>query len=1041
MAFPFLLRYLACLWISVLLVEANLPYNPAQAFRSTRDDDPLAYVFLQSPSSSRFQLLTLNISATLDVSNIPYKIVSLSLPFLEDDDRAAFTPFMDDGGNISVYAGTCAPQGTTGKLWRLAKEELHGEERSWDETTVETDRSETGNLWQGANFLASGISFSTEVDAASETKKYVFGGMCPFPMSVQSDEAWISSANYSNTMLSLIPAPSLDASPSLLPSSSSNLNYTLLATASRDSPVAEAGYSITALQPSFFNNSGKITGKHQNFVLIGGHTKSAFVNMSQAALFSLPEEGWTFLPIETPSLLRTESGLMTPQSPTSIDSRSGHTAALTSDGKRIVVLGGWVGDINTLAQPQLLYLELGKEYGGTGSWKWTVPKPSGNGLQDGSGIYGHGAMMLPGDVLMVMGGYSIPKFENGRVKRSSQTRSENTYFLNVTTNTWISTYTNPVMYSHVRGDTEAQKPSGLSSSSKKAALGSGLALGIAAIIGAILVGLWYSRRLRKRRIAREKELRNLSFTAQRFNSISPESDTLDMARAEKSSPDWMRTRSQFQGNPAYPWTTNGGNSVGDGLAQREHQGTEAERTGLLVEIPSPTRGLRRSLHSRGRKGERLSYQLAPTKEDARRSFVGSIHPIDERDEFEEPAITAAESEIFEHTLVALGPTLDPFRDPDPLGSHPVSQETSPISPARERELEIQEWVSDWEAADAHLYGSSTGRGSPDRSSPDKDRTSSNLSENTVHSATGSIPSQYHSGGTISRSVSQRSGGLFGGGYPRSPSKSPAFDQAAGGSNVGGGGRTSPQHQRRTQSFRLHRRSSSSGSPSFMPPPTADFTQLQAEGEALLPRPDFGNQPESPTKKSRTSNWIGSVRRALPFVGGSTAPSEDCTYHLEEHRPPSSPSRVSPIDNHPPRRAASASAYSYWRRKQGAADWDVQVESSHSNRGNQDHHRHRHLEEEIDDPEEWDVEAAIERRVVQVMFTVPKEKLRVVNAIAGETDSLEGEEKGVGASKQEEKKEEEDDSGKEKGKGKGKGKAKAVVDEEKEEATPKEKKGG
>lgn len=35
-------------------------------------------------------------------------------------------------------------------------------------------------------------------------------------------------------------------------------------------------------------------------------------------------------------------------------------------------------------------------------------------------------------------------------------------------------------------------------------------------------------------------------------------------------------------------------------------------------------------------------------------------------------------------------------------------------------------------------------------------------------------------------------------------------------------------------------------------------------------------------------------------------------------------------------------------------------------------------------DEWDVEAAVERRVVQVMFTVPKEKLRVVN---GEVDRL------------------------------------------------------
>jgi hypothetical protein len=40
-----------------------------------------------------------------------------------------------------------------------------------------------------------------------------------------------------------------------------------------------------------------------------------------------------------------------------------------------------------------------------------------------------------------------------------------------------------------------------------------------------------------------------------------------------------------------------------------------------------------------------------------------------------------------------------------------------------------------------------------------------------------------------------------------------------------------------------------------------------------------------------------------------------------------------------------------------------------------------------DEDEWDVEAAVERRVVQVMFTVPKSKLRVVNADIAETSSL------------------------------------------------------
>jgi hypothetical protein len=40
----------------------------------------------------------------------------------------------------------------------------------------------------------------------------------------------------------------------------------------------------------------------------------------------------------------------------------------------------------------------------------------------------------------------------------------------------------------------------------------------------------------------------------------------------------------------------------------------------------------------------------------------------------------------------------------------------------------------------------------------------------------------------------------------------------------------------------------------------------------------------------------------------------------------------------------------------------------------------------DEDEDWDVEAAVERRVVQVMFTVPRARLRVVNAEVERDDS-------------------------------------------------------
>lgn len=48
-----------------------------------------------------------------------------------------------------------------------------------------------------------------------------------------------------------------------------------------------------------------------------------------------------------------------------------------------------------------------------------------------------------------------------------------------------------------------------------------------------------------------------------------------------------------------------------------------------------------------------------------------------------------------------------------------------------------------------------------------------------------------------------------------------------------------------------------------------------------------------------------------------------------------------------------------RRKQGRRDWEFGTE--------------------VGEQTEWDIERAVEQRMVQVMFTVPKERLRVVNA--------------------------------------------------------------
>jgi hypothetical protein len=86
----------------------------------------------------------------------------------------------------------------------------------------------------------------------------------------------------------------------------------------------------------------------------------------------------------------------------------------------------------------------------------------------------------------------------------------------------------------------------------------------------------------------------------------------------------------------------------------------------------------------------------------------------------------------------------------------------------------------------------------------------------------------------------------------------------------------------------------------------------------------------------------------------------------------------------PRRTLSANA-SFWREKQGRKGWNEDAVEPSTN-GGPSRTRNKSVPglvlndtDSLEDEEDWDVETAVQKRVVQVMFTVPKEKLRVVNA--------------------------------------------------------------
>ncbi|KAF2018223.1 hypothetical protein BU24DRAFT_326247, partial [Aaosphaeria arxii CBS 175.79] len=1022
------------------MAMAQMPYNPTRILQN----GTTLYVFRPSTDSSgQFELGSIDTSSEIAATKVPYTTLYSSLPFLDDDKKIAFTPLLDNGGNMTVYAGDCSKGASGGQLWSFepARSEQNGN-GSWRQEDLSFDQDGRHIPAIGANFLSGGVSFSAVVgDDAMGTGSYVFGGMCP---SAQASNDWQSSANYSNLMVTLEP------------SAADSLKYQLSTSSSRGPPIAEAGFTLTGLSPSFSNRSDGTQTQQQNFVLVGGHTSTAFINMSQVALFSLPQQSWTFVGVEQPD--SGNSDLRTRDQEVEVEPRSGHSMVLTPDGQHLIMFGGWIGDTKTAAEPTLAVLNIGEGYGGQGSWKWTVPQLSGTGLASNTGIYGHGAAMLPGGVMMVMGGYSIPS-PNARRRRATQSSNSQTLFFNTTSNTWITNYVPPREIT----PSASQSNGPLSTTSQKAGLGVGLGVGLAAVLSLLIFYLWYTRRTKKHRQAREKQLQELAMSTHRYNldCLSP---GIDGRGGHADAVDYLD-----EPNDSYFYPSTGSRNQG----WRSSNGHEAERTGLLVEIPSPTRGLRRSL------GGRSGYHMS--RYDERRvKASGDIHPIDELEEDQEHENTplTVSNEMTERpkntSIFDNAPVLDPFTDSSRgigRSNQRFAPYSAPTSPARETPPENGHLLSDWQLAMGALLGRrpspSGGRLSPDRS----DRTRSDLSDRSLHSDLSSTSA----GGSIGRSVSMRSTAMANKANQSNPFTTPNASPTSSKPNSNHEqGWESPTHPR-TQSLTSVR--------SYVRPPIEDresfatartsFMQLQAEGEVLLGgNPDRGRPGTSSTSNASTSHtqptadstlsrtgtitaatsladgltrprrksWLGSVRRALSRSGTTanarTRSLTNSTPQLEIYTddPVSAGAENTkrmtfPTAASPPRRAASDA--SFWRSRRGQQDWldeeldpnDPQARwrrNSGDDWGAPEDVAHTERErrrrewrergnlislgdEELPTPrtpirsddlgsvadphrpstpadeDDWDVEAAVERRVVQVMFTVPKSKLRVVNA--------------------------------------------------------------
>ncbi|KAK5075685.1 hypothetical protein LTR70_010351 [Exophiala xenobiotica] len=900
------------------VLSQSLPYNPAYLIQGQASK---VYQFL--PGSST-QFAVYDVTNTLSSDDDPTALTT-QLPFL-DDGANSFVPVATRGG-ITVFSGECSEGEQELDLWTYA---FGPDNRTWTQMhTISEDPDLT------ARFLAAGFAFPG-VEAQDIDDLYVFGGMCP--NATANDATWATDATYSNTLLAISPEGGAD--------------YEVSLTGTRAPPIAEAGLSITPLLPTSFKSDN--TAAQQNFVLLGGHTQNAFINMSQVALFSMPEQAWAFVGIEQPS-------------DAAVEPRSGHTSVLSEDGSKIVMFGGWVGDVTNPATPQLALLDVGQGYGGNGSWTWTVPDVQEQYLGGADGLYGHGATMLPGDIMMVTGGYPISGSLNSKRKRGST----KTMFYNTTSASWSNSYTNP----KTAAITKATK-SGLNSH-EKTGLGAGLGVGIAVILAIAAAWFFLVRRRRKERKLREQHLRNLAL------GMNDGLSTREVSRhgshnvlSGYRSPSWgARQEERIEGDGQYYNT----------LYPEDDAPDSSERLyKVMVNVPGPNSNLKSSLRTRGPPGFGSHFYNGLAAQPG----VSTIQEVEERsDRGSLKRADSAESR----------PLSDPFKDPlQPPASDPA---------AEGRKQEVQAWVDDWQEAagsmslsrsaskaNSRTYSNLSAYHSTSSGEKTSDRTNSDLSE---RSNISDLTRQR--AGTINRAPSQRTVGynLFSsaaaamgkiGGRPehsgpeRSASKRSVShgDLARMGTRKGGNSveqSSQPQHKLPTPRSRDELNAAGEY---FTPPesPIKDYKHHARRRSNSLT--SHSNSLTSQSKKALGALGQG-AKRILTGTSGVNVESKVETIEQRDRSPTKESEMADMMEVAP--RTISGSGTAFWTHKQGAKDW----EEGTAGRSGTVRRRPERALVEVDTDEirrnedDWDIETAVQQRVVQVMFTVPKEKLRVVNA--------------------------------------------------------------
>lgn len=951
-----------------------------------------AYIFIPNDDdddddNNNVNFLSVDLTSTIASSSVSDAVTTLTsgLPFLSSGtNTTTFHPTLAADGSIVVYAGDCTPESTSG-VWIYNTSS--SSQPSWTQHQVSSSSAAT----PGPYFLGGGVAFSEVIAPTLSTPQiYSYGGQCP-NASVDGT-TWVEAAEYSNAMVKLTPSAG---------------GYEAASVWIKSPPIAEAGFSMTPMRPSTSNISGTVS-QGVNSVVLGGHTQLAFVNMSTAAVWSLPEESWTFVSISGPSASSAaDAGELAKNrgEQVQVQSRSGHTAVLNEAGTALVVVGGWVGNTSQAAEPQVVVLEM--DNSDFGQWSWSVPGDQ--PLTGGEGIYGHGAALLPGDVMMVVGGYSISPSSSsssssrlGKRGDVSVAGGQLNMFLNLTSMSWEDSYTNP---STASSGSSGDKPA--SPNFTALGLGLGIGLGIPTLLALAALVIFCIRRSRRNRHAvRDQHVRDLNAGAA---FISP--SEMFEAEHEHYYP-WGP-----QGARWYSYAGGGGgdDSYGRGEKSLGYENLRGQQRGAPqddfddpspVELPGAPRG-----SGRRKPAPRVAKGLYhPTGVDESRA-LGVISPIleDEEDELSMHGAISPDREVegneddpFVTPSDILPPTPTRTIGPGPdehgamLYAAP-SPSSGPPSPTDERtptratphivpqHPEVQDWVSDADASDALI----TRRLQPHSSTSRRRRSVGRISptrRGSVRAAEGEMSPGARTDSNLSES--NRSAFSF------LPNRADSLRTAAAAASAA-------LAERRGGTSHSDQSSSSNTNSSYTTAKSIPALRQEGPGLLRLGRPraisdiedmvdaadddyPFASSPGSPGKGRQPPrrSWFGSLRRV--FSGGHSTSGSGSSNAGDSHRT-ASPAHGDGGGGDYDRFGLGSLGLGgvgllQKRRRQGRSAWD-------GTGGASGYRRHDFGDgdgEGWDDADDWDIERAVEQRLVQVMFSVPKERLRVVN---GEPDII------------------------------------------------------